>query len=291
MALSTKSLAGPGYIILNILRVMNIIVLMAVIAASVVMLVKTSMMSRFFFFDAVSHVITTVTSMFLIASELSLFRTYYAHNWPLLSPSHGFVTLGVAMIILGLNILGNMNKGATSQQSLGLAFWRLVLASGILVFVVGFFNVIASYIFRDRRHGITARRVRSHGAVALSVQEAAPKALSITTHTTGSSSSQPSSFSSPMKSPRKHFSPARTFRNARQSLLPSYHSSSPLRVFHSSSNNSPSSKKSKRDSVGPRVPINISAPLNVNPQFAHLVRPDLAHHPSQRRPEETGLGF
>jgi hypothetical protein len=48
MALSTTSLAGPGYIILNILRVMNIIVLMAVIAASVVMLVKTSMMSRVF---------------------------------------------------------------------------------------------------------------------------------------------------------------------------------------------------------------------------------------------------
>ena len=48
MALSTKSLAGPGYIILNILRVMNIIVLMAVIAASLVMLVKTSMLSRVF---------------------------------------------------------------------------------------------------------------------------------------------------------------------------------------------------------------------------------------------------
>lgn len=29
--------------------------------------------------------------------------------------------------------------------------------------------------------------------------------------------------------------------------------------------------------------LNISAPLNVNPNFAHLVRPDLAHHPSLRR--------
>ncbi|OCL05659.1 hypothetical protein AOQ84DRAFT_93692 [Glonium stellatum] len=292
MVLSAKSLAGPGFIILNVLRVMNIIVLMAVIAASVVMLVKTSMMTRFFFFDAVSHVVTATVSMFLIASEVSLFRTYYARNWPLLSPAHGFVTLGVAMIVLGLNVLGSMNKEATSQQSLGLAFWRLVLASGILVFVVGFFNVIASYVFRDSEHGITARRVRSHGAVALSDQESAPKALSITTHTTGSSSSQQSNYSSPTKSPpRKHFSPARTFRNARQSLLPSYHSSSPLRVFNSSSDSSPNSKRSKRDSIGPRVPINISAPLNVNPQFAHLVRPDLAHHPSQRRPEETGLGF
>lgn len=29
----------------------------------------------------------------------------------------------------------------------------------------------------------------------------------------------------------------------------------------------------------------ISYPLNVNPQFAHLVKPNLAHHPSVRRPE------
>lgn len=46
MALSPKSLAGPGYIILNILRVMNIIALMSVIAASVVMLVKTFIVSK-----------------------------------------------------------------------------------------------------------------------------------------------------------------------------------------------------------------------------------------------------
>ena len=94
-----------------------------------------------------THKLTLDSSVFLIASELSLFRTYYARNWPLLSPSHGFVTLGVAMIVLGLNILGNMNKGATSQQSLGLAFWRLVVASGILVFVVGFLNVIAVRLY------------------------------------------------------------------------------------------------------------------------------------------------
>lgn len=51
-------LAGPGYIILNIIRVFNIITLLAVIAASTVMLVKTFVVSKFFFFDGVSHVIT-----------------------------------------------------------------------------------------------------------------------------------------------------------------------------------------------------------------------------------------
>jgi hypothetical protein len=36
------------------------------------------------------------------------------------------------------------------------------------------------------------------------------------------------------------------------------------------------------------MPINISAPLNVNPNFAHLVKPNLAHHPSQRRGDNDG---
>jgi hypothetical protein len=62
MTLSSKSLAGPGYIILNGIRVMNIIAFLAVIAASIVMLVKTSVSSKFFFFDAVTHVLTAITS-------------------------------------------------------------------------------------------------------------------------------------------------------------------------------------------------------------------------------------
>lgn len=161
MTLSSKSLAGPGYIILNCIRVMNIVGFLAVIAASVVMLVKTSVSSKFFFFDAVTHVLTAITSsrlrhlwkkretvltslpVFLLASELSLFRVFFARNWPLLSPAHGFVTLALAMIVLGINMLGNLNKEATSQESLGLAFWRVVIASGILIFILGWLNLIA----------------------------------------------------------------------------------------------------------------------------------------------------
>lgn len=86
-----KPLAGPGYIILNVIRVMNIIGLLAVIIGSFSMLVKTFIVSKFFFFDAVSHVITAFLSMFLILTETSLFRGYFARNWPLLSPSHGFL--------------------------------------------------------------------------------------------------------------------------------------------------------------------------------------------------------
>lgn len=47
------------------------------------------------------------------------------------------------MIFLGNSILGNLNKQATSQESLGLPFWRLVIASGIVVLVMGPVNILA----------------------------------------------------------------------------------------------------------------------------------------------------
>lgn len=70
MALSRKSLAGPGYIILNGIRVANVIALLAVIAGSIAMLVKTSVASKFFFFDAVSHVLTAITGSKLQAEAI-----------------------------------------------------------------------------------------------------------------------------------------------------------------------------------------------------------------------------
>lgn len=46
MSSTSKSLAGPGYVILNILRIMNIIALLMVIMASWVMIVKTFIVSK-----------------------------------------------------------------------------------------------------------------------------------------------------------------------------------------------------------------------------------------------------
>lgn len=179
--------------------------------------------------------------------------------------------------------------------------------------------MLQSYIFRDKSRHITARRVRSHGAITLSEMgdvESDPKPHSITTHHTAPSSirttksgtrtgTPPLNMGSPkpVGSPEKDesgwaslFSPAQTLRNARQSILPSYHSSAPVKgVRHSRSSSTYSRstsgetkktfkwKKQKRDS-SVRPPLQISAPINVNPQFAHLLKPNLAHHPSTRRP-------
>ncbi|KIW05267.1 uncharacterized protein PV09_03799 [Verruconis gallopava] len=298
---TSKRLAGPGFIILNVLRAMNIIGLLAVCVASFIMVIKTFTASKFFFFDGATHIITALSSMFLVVSECSLFKRWYERNWPVLSNSHGFNFLGLAMIILGNNILGNLNKEATSQKSLGLPFWRIVIGSGVIVFSLGFINIIASLVFRDRKLKVTARQIRSKGAVALSDAEArieAGKPGSIMTSFPSSSYAPSSNYS--QASPIKVKSPVRRFmHNARQSILPSYRSEvppyprSPPGAYPASPVKSPSpavKAVSKNDATGtspksPRPPMEISAPLNVNPQFAHLVRPNMAHHPSQRRPD------
>ena len=327
MALSPKSLAGPGYIILNGIRVANVIALLAVIAGSIVMLVKTSVASKFFFFDAVSHVLTAITGsklaprnctrvfadsyiVFLTASELSLFQGYYARNWPLLSPAHGFVTLALLMVVLGINMLGNLNKPATSQESLGLTFWRIVIASGIVVFIMGWINLVASFVFRNRSDGITARQVRAHGAVATSMT---PKAQSYAS-STASAPELARAWSSRSVSQSKTGSPLRVFHAERQDpVLPSYHTAAsspspsvkPPYPLTTREPASPSESRysratactkkkvrgmfggAKRDSLAPPLPVNppmeISGPLNTNKQFAWLQpqRPDSAMHPSR----------
>jgi hypothetical protein len=189
-------------------------------------------------------------------------------------------------------------------------------------------NILQSFVFRDKSRHITARGVRSRGAMTLSevdsesLYDPKHKAFTINTHHTGSSSPRsnvggsppmrvgtPSvDCGSPQMAPATHdndpnrlsqfdFSPLRAFRNARQSILPSYHSSSPTKpwtnrpassIYSRTTSGEPQKKRfwqrKQEEEEIPRVP-EISYPLNVNPQFAHLVRPNLAHHPSVRRPE------
>ena len=85
--------------------------------------------------------------MFLITSELSIFPNYFAYNWPLLNSDHSFVTLGSVMMLLGFEVLGSLNQPSSSKAAFGLAFWRIVAGSGILVIVLGGLNVITVRLF------------------------------------------------------------------------------------------------------------------------------------------------
>ncbi|KAA8649198.1 uncharacterized protein ATNIH1004_005093 [Aspergillus tanneri] len=166
MASLKESLAGPGFVILNAIRVLNIIVFLDIIAACAVMLAKISLLSSFFFFEAVSRAIIAGVSIFLIISELPFFRGYFDRNWPLFGQESGFITLAIVMMMLGMSVLGELNTPATSQESLGMAFWRIAVSAGILAMVMSVVNAIASLVFTNRDAGVSARHVRVYGAVA-----------------------------------------------------------------------------------------------------------------------------
>lgn len=89
--LISKSLAGPAYIVLNVIRALNIIALLMVATASILMLVKTIVVSQFFFFDGCSHVISacisskSLTTLLLPAHhtawQASALDAFNHHHW------------------------------------------------------------------------------------------------------------------------------------------------------------------------------------------------------------------
>lgn len=162
MGLDSK-MASSGYIILNLLRVANIISLLLVAVASWVIIFMIIKTNSFFFFDALTHLTLSFISLFLLLSELSLFERYFEKHWPLLSSESGFVFLGMSMIMLGSGILSHFDKAEISVNKLGLPLWRAVISSGVLSSIFGLFNIIATYVFCDYVQGITSRQVRIHG--------------------------------------------------------------------------------------------------------------------------------
>lgn len=305
MALSAKSLAGPGYVILNVLRAMNIIGLLAVMAASVVMIVKTTIVSKFFLFDAVSHVVVIGISAFLIASELSMFYPYFARNWPLLSVEHGFVGLGTTMFVLGVEVLGTLNKPASTKETLGTAFWRIVAGAGLIVIVLGGLNLIASYIFRSPALGITARHVRMDGAIALTT---GPRTPVVAAYSANSLKSPYPPMTSPYTSPNKSLSvctslPFHCNNSTSDDESPKSSSSwwrlssfkslvTPIKqaskailpLFHDVQRDAEQNGQHKKGkAIQKKVDIvSISGPTTVNPQFAHLAKPAAAAQAGSR---------
>jgi hypothetical protein len=172
---------------------------------------------------------------------------------------------------------------------------------------MGWVNLIASYVFRDRKADITSRQVRAHGAVAA---QHSPKS-------TGSSTPPAPELAQTYihqetVSPTKTSNPFRILTDRRQSILPSYHASTPQTASPPYPNTrdpvSPTSRYSRatqctkkkvfgmfgRNSTVPPIPTStepqISGPLNRNPQFdgyGSPIRPDSALHPSRTGESET----
>ncbi|KAK4038928.1 hypothetical protein C8A01DRAFT_17017 [Parachaetomium inaequale] len=179
-----SKLLGAGHVVLNVLRAFNMIGLAAVMMASMVMPVLSGIKGHFFFFDMITHVFVFLLATFLFVSELPVpwkkLKGYYERNWPVLSQDHSLAWLGWGMVFIGFQILGDAWKPAYTVETIGLDWWRALLAAAILSVTFGFFNICASVLFRTSMEGlrgekvtVTSRQIRTHGNLAL--QNAASK--------------------------------------------------------------------------------------------------------------------
>jgi hypothetical protein len=46
------------------------------------------------------------------------------------------------MVVLGVSVLGDLNNEKFSQESMGLAFWRIVASAGFLAMIMGVVNFV-----------------------------------------------------------------------------------------------------------------------------------------------------
>lgn len=166
MGLNAVFSKGAGMIVLQGVRVCSIISLLAAIIGGWVLIVKINTNRPFFFFDAVSLFFTSSISLFLCISELPWARSYFNNTWPVLGDDRGLSWLGLAMVVIGCNLMGKLNLPANDADKIGLAWWRLVLAGATLTITFGVLNAVFSFIWRDSNLGISAREIRAKGSLA-----------------------------------------------------------------------------------------------------------------------------
>lgn len=207
---------GSGHLILNALRAVTIIGLLAVMVSSWAMIVISGLTGQFYFFDTITHFFDFLLAVFLAISELNIFQRYFRDNWPVFSVSHSLAWLGVLMVMLGCEVLANLDKDKYSQKNLTLPLWRLVVASGILAIAFGFFNIVASVIFRDGSQGITARHIRQDGSLAT----ADNKSTMYDDYRSRDAYSRDRGFSQPAASSRQEKEEVSAFRRATRLMNP-----------------------------------------------------------------------
>ena len=165
---SRTGFQGSGYVVLNGVRAVNIFVLAATAAACFLLMIFGKMPNAFQFFTDVNLAALAALCCLLIWTELpfNTGKKWINHTWPVLGPRHGFVWLGVAMLLMGCHTLGALSHTPYSKKDLGGPVWRIIAASGCLGIAFGILNVLASWLYSDRAEGVSARQVRAEGATA-----------------------------------------------------------------------------------------------------------------------------
>lgn len=166
-----------GMFILQGLRVCTVITLATMCASFWVYIIRVDKSRAYFVFECASLFFNSIICVLLILSEFPLckpIRDYFRTSWPVLSELHGVSWLGGAMLLLGCDIFGNLNKPANEKDKLGSHFFGLVLAAGILAVTFGVLNVICGFVWRNGKEGITSRDIRSKGPLAQGRRQSLP---------------------------------------------------------------------------------------------------------------------
>jgi hypothetical protein len=163
---SLAAVKAHGPVILNVLRAINVVGLLAAAIACIIVVIKTGVRdpSGWWFFDTVSYVFTCLACIFLIGSEFPVIpaiRGYYESNWPLLSHHHGLSWLAVAMIMISFKLLGSLYNPSRVIDG---PFRSVVLAGGCMIFASAILTVVLSFFFSDRTNNVNARTLRSRRA-------------------------------------------------------------------------------------------------------------------------------
>lgn len=155
-----------SYTILNVIRALNILSIVASILASGSLLVKTADLTDdigwFNIFDLAEKVMIILLALFILLTEVpKVLKGYFARNWPAFSHQSGFMALAVCLLFLGCDVMSYLTKEKTDQKQLGRDFYRMVQAAGLMCCIMSFINIIATFVLKDRRKGLTARQVRA----------------------------------------------------------------------------------------------------------------------------------
>ena len=95
----------------------------------------------------------------------------------MLGQEHGFATLSLAMIVLGISVLGDLNNAARDQKAIGMPFWRIILSAGILAMIMGVVNLVSVRSFN--KHGCVVCTHRLTHVIRTSSSETMRKALQL----------------------------------------------------------------------------------------------------------------
>jgi len=165
----TKFIMGTTavpYIILNIIRALNVLSILACILASASLLVKTADLTDdigwFNVFDLAEKAMIISFALLVLATELpKVARGYIERDWPAFGYQSGFWTLSVCLLFLGCDVMSYLTKEKTDQKHLGADFYQMVQAAGIMCILMSLVNFIATFALKDRRRCLTARQVRA----------------------------------------------------------------------------------------------------------------------------------